>query len=66
MNTKQLHHNSTDWLFDSQLAPYADAFKHHLVDGHYASNTAVTYISCIAHFAKWLTLRLLRNEHEIT
>ena len=33
--------------------------KHHLADGRYASHTAITYISCIAHFAQWLTLRQL-------
>jgi hypothetical protein len=36
MRTKQFRHSSTDWLFDSQLAPYVDAFKHHLAKGQYA------------------------------
>lgn len=58
MNTKQFHHSSTDWLFDSQLAPFVDAFKQHLFRGRYAPHTVVTYVACIAHFAHWLTLCL--------
>lgn len=58
MNTKQFHHSSTDWLFESQLAPFVDAFKHYLVGGQYASHTITTYIACLAHFAHWLTFSL--------
>jgi site-specific recombinase XerD len=58
MRTKQFRHSSTDWLFDSQLAPYVDAFKHHLAKGQYAPYTVATYVACIAHFAHWLTLCL--------
>jgi len=58
MNTKQFHHSSTDWLFDSQLAPFFDLFKHYLVEGQYSSHTVATYIACLAHFAHWLTFSL--------
>ena len=55
MNTKQLQHSSTDWLLESQLAPFIDAFKQHLIEGCYATDTINRYFSCIAHFAQWLT-----------
>lgn len=55
-STRRLHHSSTGWLLDSQLAPYVDAFKHHLTEGRYASHTAGTYVACIAHFAHWSTV----------
>jgi len=51
-----LHHSSTGWLLDSQLAPYVDAFKHHLSEGRYALHTASAYVACVAHFAHWSTL----------
>ena len=57
--TRQFHHRPADWLLGSQLAPYVDAFKHHLTEGRYSSHTAGTYIACIAHFAHWATQRLL-------
>ncbi len=57
--TRPFHHRPADWLLDSQLAPYVDAFKHHLTEGRYSSHTAGTYIACIAHFAHWATQRLL-------
>jgi site-specific recombinase XerD len=57
MNTKQLHHSSTDWLSNSQLSPYVDAYKRRFAMGRYASYTVATYLACIAHFAHWLTLR---------
>lgn len=55
-STRRLHHSSTGWLLDSQLAPYVDAFKHHMTEGRYASHTASAYVACIAHFAHWSTL----------
>jgi hypothetical protein len=35
----QLPRNSTNWLLDSQPAPYADSFKHHLTERRYASSS---------------------------
>ena len=58
MNPTRLHHSTTGWLFDSQLAPYVDIFEHYLIDERYASHTISTYVACIAHFAHWLTLCL--------
>lgn len=49
-------YHSTAWLHESQLAPYVDAFTHHLTEGRYASNTIDSYLGCIAHFARWTTL----------
>ena len=50
------HNNqSTTWLLESQLAPHVDALSHYFTQDGYASNTATTYIACIAHFAHWLT-----------
>lgn len=49
------HHHSTEWLIESQLAPYVDAFTHHLLACRYSSHTTKTYLACLAHFAYWLT-----------
>jgi integrase/recombinase XerC len=49
------HHNSTDWLLESQLAPYVDAFSRHLTERGYASGTIDSYLACVAHFARWTT-----------
>jgi hypothetical protein len=35
----QLPRNSTNWLLDSQLAPNADSFKHHLTERRYPSSS---------------------------
>jgi hypothetical protein len=49
------HHHTTDWLLESQLAPYVDAFTQYLVECRYASHTTNAYLACIAHFAHWST-----------
>jgi site-specific recombinase XerD len=49
------HNHSTIWLRDSQLAPFVDSFKQHLIECRYASHTTNSYISSIAHFAHWST-----------
>ena len=49
------HNHSTIWLRDSQLAPFVDSFKQHLIECRYASHTTNSYISSIAHFAHWPT-----------
>ena len=51
----QLTRNSTDWLLDSQLAPYVDAFTRHLTERRYASGTVGSYLACVSHFARWTT-----------
>ncbi len=57
MNSKtRLHRNTADWLHESQLAPYVDAFTRHLTERRYASGTAGNYLACVAHFARWTIL----------
>lgn len=56
MNTTgQLHRRPADWIQDSQLAPYLDAFIHYLSKRRYAPHTISTNLSCIAHFARWMS-----------
>jgi site-specific recombinase XerD len=54
-STRQLHSRPTDWLHEGQLAPYVDAFTHYLFERRYAPHTIDTYLSCIAHFARWMS-----------
>jgi len=49
------HNHSTIWLRDSQLAPFVDSFKQHLLECRYASHTTNSYLASIAHFAHWST-----------
>jgi len=49
-----------DALTGGPIAPHVDAFKQHLADGRYASRTVANYLSCIAHFAKWVRSSRLR------
>jgi integrase/recombinase XerC len=53
--TRQLHRRPTDWLHEGLLAPYVDAFTHYLSERRYAPHTIDTYLSCIAHFARWMS-----------
>ena len=53
--TRRLSRNSTDWLLNSQLAPYVGAFTHHFNEGRYASRTVHGHLACIAHFALWMS-----------
>jgi len=46
--------NANRWLLDSVLAPHIDAFVAHLTDGRYSASASNRYLSCIAHFARWL------------
>jgi site-specific recombinase XerD len=48
-------HHTSSWLFESQLAPFVDAFMLHLFDCRYASNTIDNYLAGLTHFAHWLT-----------
>jgi site-specific recombinase XerD len=54
-STRQLHSRPTDWLHEGQLTPYVDAFTHYLSERRYAPHTIDTYLSCIAHFACWIS-----------
>jgi len=54
-STRQLHSRPMDWLHEGQLAPYVDAFTHYLSERLYAPHTIDTYLSCIAHFARWMS-----------
>jgi integrase/recombinase XerC len=49
-------HHTSNWLFESQLAPFVDAFMLHMFDCRYASNTINNYLAGLAHFAHWITL----------
>ena len=53
--TGRLPRNSTDQLLTSQLAAYADAFRHHLSERRYASRTIDVYVACLAVFALWVS-----------
>lgn len=48
-------YHTSNWLFNSQLAPFVDAFMLHLFDCRYASNTIDNYLAGLTHFAHWLT-----------
>jgi integrase len=54
---RQNHHSPSYWLPNSPLAPYVDAFRHHLTEGGYPSRRVAAYLACIAHFARWPTPR---------
>ena len=41
--------NLTDRLLESELAAYADAFKHHLTERRYASSSVDVYEACMAN-----------------
>ncbi len=58
-STRHLHRSPSDWLRESKLAPYVDAFTHHLAERRYAAETVCTYQGCIAHFARWASGRRL-------
>lgn len=54
-STQRLHRKSTDWLLESQLAPYIDTFTHYLSERRYASRTIGTYLGCVTHFGRWMS-----------
>ena len=54
MNPTHYQRRPADWLYESHLASFIDAYKQRLIDGRYATHTVNTYLSCIAHFAQWL------------
>ena len=57
--TGRLSGNSMARLFESQLAPYVDAFGHYLIERRYASSTVDSYLACIAEFGLWMSRSLL-------
>ena len=49
-----------DWLTVGPIAPHAGAIKQHFADGRYAPTTVASYLSGIAHFARWARGKRLR------
>lgn len=56
---KSLHPTHKAWLLNGALAPHVDAFNERLRRGRYAASTNSRYVSCIAHFARWMTQQYL-------
>ena len=54
------HCTNADWLIVGPIAPHADAIKQHFADGRYALSTVASYLSNIAHFARWARSKRLR------
>jgi integrase/recombinase XerC len=54
-STTHLRRGPTDWLVDSQLGPYVDAFTHYLSERRYATQTIDAKLGCIAHFGRWMS-----------
>lgn len=55
---------STAWLLNSPLAPYAEAYQQHFINEFYSPVTIKKYFHCFAHFAYWVTQSNL-NVHQI-
>lgn len=61
MGTVHLPHcTDVDWLTVGPIAPHAGAIKQHFADGRYAPSTVASYLSNIAHFARWARSKRLR------
>jgi hypothetical protein len=60
---KDSSEQSVVWLLDRPLAPYSEAYKQHLIQESYSSQTIKTYFFCIAHFAHWITQSDLDIHH---
>jgi site-specific recombinase XerD len=54
-STRRLHLRPVDWLLDSQLAPYVDAFTQYLSERRYAPHTIDSNLGCVAHFGRWMS-----------
>ncbi|NDP40792.1 MAG: tyrosine-type recombinase/integrase [Rhodoferax sp.] len=50
-----LHPTPQTWLRNSALAPHIDAYEAYLRQGRYASVTTRGYLTCVAHFAHWMS-----------
>jgi integrase len=57
---RRSHRIDIDGFADGPIGPYVDAFKQYLTQRGYAAKTAVTYLRCITHFARWARSRRLR------
>ena len=55
MDTLPLHPTPAAWLDKSVLARFRSVYVRFLADRGYAPQTQRVYLSCIAHFARWLT-----------
>lgn len=53
-------HTKFNWLADGLVGPYVDAFKQHLTERRYATNTFASYLSGVAHFSRWARSRRLQ------
>ena len=53
--THRPYRNPTEWLRQSSLASYVDAFTRYFAERHYAPGTVCTYLGCVAHFVRWTT-----------
>jgi len=53
--THRPYRNPTEWLRQSSLASYVDAFTRYFAERHYAPDTVCTYLGCVAHFVRWTT-----------
>jgi hypothetical protein len=51
-STLSFHSTPNDCFFESDLAPNVDAFVDYLKQGRYAKTATLTYLGCIAHFAR--------------
>lgn len=47
-------------LIVGPITPHVDAIKQHFADGRYAMSTVTSYLSDIAHFARWARSKRLR------
>ena len=47
------HCTDADWLTVGPIAPHAGAIQQHFANGGYAPVTVASYLSNIAHFARW-------------
>jgi site-specific recombinase XerD len=54
-STQQFHCGPADWLLYGQLASHVDTFLHYLSERRYSPHTIDAYLSCIAHFARWMS-----------
>ena len=54
------HCIDVNWLNIGPIAPRAGAIKQHFADGRYALSTVASYLSNIAHFARWARGKRLR------
>jgi len=53
-STRRLARRATEWLLDSPLAPYVEAFTHYFTERGYAPRTIANNLGCVSHFARWM------------